>query len=225
MFQQKKDVSAKNENLKRIVQSQPRLEPGISLVEKPEGLPGFQALLSTELAANREKAVWIDSKNEASTYALKASGNEDIMRRTKIGRAFTPFQHNELVARIEEILSEDVEVLILPKIEVLYEDGQVKEWEAQELFQHAWNTVKEATERYELKTLVSTVKGPHKLYRRVEAECSTRIQIEATQHGWKYDKDDFEQMAYQDQGHMQTTVPLWKQKTSREKEKAVAEVS
>lgn len=102
----------------------------------------------------------------------------------------------------------------MPNIDFLYLDGQVKEWEAEELFQEAWKKVLEAKEEYELKVLVSLSSRNSSLSYAVIGDSNNKIQVETTQEGWRYDSEDFKQYAYRDGREVQTTVPYWSQKTS-----------
>jgi hypothetical protein len=171
-------------------------------------------LVSKELDGRNATAVWIDSKNESSTYALSSFGSQTIMEKVHIGRAFTPFQHHRLIHQLEEFVQENTEILVLPNIDFLYLDGQVKEWEAEELFQEAWQKLLEVKEEHGLKVLVSLASKNSALSYAVIGDSHNKIQVETTQEGWKYDSEDFEQYAYRDGREVQTTVPYWHQKTS-----------
>lgn len=199
---------------KVVIQSQPQLQPGINLLQKPEKLPVFQSLVSNELEGRNTTAVWIDSKNESSTYALSSFGSAAIMEKVRIGRAFTPFQHHRLIHQLDGFIQENTELLILPNIDFLYLDGQIKEWEAEELFQEAWEKILEIKKKYNLKVIVSLSAEDSGLSYAVIGDANNKIQVETTQQGWKYDSEDFEQYAYQDGQKIQTTVPYWLRKTS-----------
>lgn len=177
-------------------------------------MPVFQALVAEELRGRSASAVWIDSKNESSTYALSKFGGKEVLEKVQIGRAFTPFQHHRLIHQLEEFIQENTEILVLPNIDFLYLDGQLKEWEAKELFKETWKKILEVREEYGLKLLVSLSSRDSGLSYAVIDDADNKIQVEATQEGWKYDSQDFEQYAYRDGGEVQTTVPYWHQKTS-----------
>ncbi len=174
----------------------------------------FQSLVSAELEGRNATAVWIDSKNESSTYALNSFGSPTIMGKVQIGRAFTPFQHHRLIHQLEEFVQENTELLVLPNIDFLYLDGQIKEWEAKDLFQEAWQRIMKAKEEYDLKILISLASKSSSLSTTVIGDSDNKIQVETTQEGWKYNSEDFEQYAYRDGSEVQTTVPYWHQKTS-----------
>ncbi|MFB6100714.1 MAG: hypothetical protein ABEK16_05585 [Candidatus Nanohalobium sp.] len=176
------------------IRPQPQLEKGFNRVEKPGRIPVFQSILASQLDGRNASAVWIDTGNEASTYALN-SFSPELMEKVKIGRAFTPFQHHSLVHQVEEFIEEDTEVLILPNIAMMYADGQLREWEARELFKETWNHLKDVQEEEELKVVFSArnfsdIIGP---------DVETEIEVEETGQGLRYSGKS-EQMAYDNPG-------------------------
>ncbi|MFB6245640.1 MAG: hypothetical protein ABEJ03_04830 [Candidatus Nanohaloarchaea archaeon] len=171
-------------------------------------------MVSQELEGRKATAVWIDSKNESSTYALSSFGSGNIMEKLHIGRAFTPFQHHSLIHQLEDFIQENTEILVLPNIDFLYLDGQIKEWEAEELFHEAWEKILETKEKYSLKVLVSISVEDSSLNYPVIGKADNKIKVEPTQQGWKYSSDDFNQYAYENGQEIQTTIPYWLRKTT-----------
>lgn len=188
-----------------MLRSKPQLELGVNLVDNPEGFPVFQSLLDSELTGRRASAVWIDTGNEASTYAL-GSFSQDLLEKVEIGRAFTPYQHHSLVHQIDEFISEDTEILVLPNVSMLYRE--LSDWEAEELFRETWEKVIELQEEHELKILVSMEGdfGPHCLIHR---DVEKRIEVEETGRGWMY-SGSFDQMFFRDGACLQTTMNYWR---------------
>lgn len=199
---------------KLIIRSQPKLETGVNLLQKPEKLPVFQAVLANYLENKKSSAIWIDVGNESSTYALSSYGGPDILEKVKIGRAFTPFQHHSLIHQLEDDIQKNTELLVLPNITSIYLDGQIKEWEAEELFEEVWSKILELQEKHNLKVLVSVSSTYSSLNYIVNADNENRIKVESTSRGWKYDSDGFDQLIYQENGLVQTTVSYWDRKTS-----------
>ncbi|EGQ42922.1 MAG: hypothetical protein J07AB43_09110, partial [Candidatus Nanosalina sp. J07AB43] len=164
-----------------VVQSQPQLRQGVNLITKPEDLPAFQSLVSNELESRDSTAVWIDSGNESSTYALRSVGTRSTMEKVYIGRAFTPFQHHTLVHGLEEFVRENTEILVLPNIDLLYLDGQVREWEAEELFEEVWQKILKTAEKHELRVLVSFSSEGKSLLQYARKDIEIEITVGATQ--------------------------------------------
>ena len=205
-----------------VLSSRPSLEEGITLVEKPENVPVFQALVAEELDYSSGSAVWIDVKNESSTYALSSMGSRELMDRVYIGRAFTPFQHNQLIQNIESSVQEDTELLVLPNFSFLYLDGQVNEYEARELFESSWKKIKQVQKKYDLKVIVSMPDEMDEFNYIVEVEANSKLDIESNSKGLRYSSEEFEQLIYREQGLIQTTIPFWRRKT-RETSKIAVE--
>lgn len=199
---------------KVVLQSKPQLEEGVNLLEKPENLPVFQKLVASELEGKDAEAVWIDTKNESSTYALSAHGGSQIMDKVKIGRAFTPFQHHQLIQDLEKSINKKTQVLMLPNITSLYASGQISDWEAEEMLRETWNKIQEIRKKYKLKILVSIGEKSSTLTSIVLEDIKTEISVEKTVEGLKYSSDDFSQAAYQEGSVAQTTFSFWNQKSS-----------
>ncbi len=136
------------------------------------------------------------------------------MEKVHIGRAFTPFQHHRLIHQIEDFIQENTELLVLPNIDFLYLDGQIKDWEAEELFQEVWEKILEVRNEHDLKVLVSLSSRNSALCYALIGDTDNKIEVESTQEGWKYNSEGFQQYAYRDSGKIQTTVPYWLRKTS-----------
>lgn len=179
-------------------------------------------MTAAELEGKNASAVWIDSRNEASTYALSNHGGPEILEKVRIGRAFTPLQHHSLIDQLDEFVDQDTELLVLPNLTYHYVEGQLSDWERNELFEETWTQIREVQDECDLKVLLS-------LHRRdeldcfIEAECSNKITVETTDEGLKYSSGGFEQMAYRDGRALQTTISYWEEKTCR-KAKIKAEV-
>lgn len=198
---------------KIILQSKPQLEVGINLVEKTGKLPVFQSLISAEIEGSNASAVWIDTKNEASTYAISNFGGQELLEKVYIGRAFTAFQHHRLVQQLEEFIQENTELLVLPNISHLYISGQVNDWEAEELFQETWEKVLEVQKKHDLKVLVSVPEIDSGLNYAVIGDSDNKVQVDDTEQGWRYESSNFEQYGYREDGLVQTTMPYWQKKT------------
>lgn len=168
-------------------------------------------MVASELEKTGGKAVWIDTRNESSTYALSGYGSSSILQKVKIGRAFTPFQHHNIMHQLEDFVDEETELLVLPNIDHLYLDGQVNEWETEELFEESWEKVLQLQDKYGLKVLVSASKSSS-LYYYVSGDSDNKIDVDKTSQGWKYDSEEFDQMMYRDKGQLQTTIPYWVEK-------------
>lgn len=195
---------------KLVLQTQPQLQKGINTVQKPGKLPVFQLFTASEIGGRNATAVWIDSKNESSTYAL-SNHSTGLLEKVKIGRAFTPFQHHNLIHQLGRFIEEDTELLILPNIDYLYLDGQIKKWEAEELFQETWEKIMEIQEQHDLKVLVSHSQQPE-TSQIIGQNCGNTIKVDKTSQGLKHSSEKFDQMVYKNKDKLQTTMTYWNKK-------------
>jgi polyhydroxyalkanoate synthesis regulator phasin len=149
--------------------------------------------------------VWIDSGNQASTYALSAV-DEALLDRVEIGRAFTPLQHFQLVSRLDEFVSKETEVVVLPSIDLLYAKGQMKEEEAERCFQEMLERLEEYRKKFEFKVLLSTESqiGFHAL-----EYVTNRIEMSENSEGTRYSSKNYETLVYPVGKMYQTTVPYY----------------
>jgi hypothetical protein len=191
----------------------PEPEPGVNRIEVEADIPIFQVILGEKLSASTAEAVWIDSGNEASTYALASTGTPDVMHRVRIGRAFTAFQHFHLVNRIESFLNSETKYLVLPNIDQQYREG-VSEKERQDLFQSLLEKLKTiARERPEIKILYSFFQEDgSQMVLRLKSLAGNCIEIEQNSQGLREKSKRGDKMFYRDSGTIQTTLPYWRRK-------------
>ncbi|MBC5793460.1 MAG: hypothetical protein H8Z69_05510 [Nanohaloarchaea archaeon] len=187
---------------KLLVEFSPEIVEGINLVA---GEPDFQSLLGKKL---EREAVWIDSGSQASTYRLAAAGGEKILEKVYIGRAFTALQHYWLCQRLEEFVTEETEILVIPSLNLLYEEAQISSEESEELFKQTLTEIKRVREKYNLKVLVSLVDGSL----RFMLEYKNRIEMESTSEGRKTGEQHFYRKGMQ----LQTTIPYWHSRKTEE---------
>lgn len=202
-----------NQEKKLVARGRPRLHKGINLVRKPEGLPVFQQLAAAELEGRDASAVWIDTRNESSTYAL-SSFSPGLLEKVFIGRAFTPFQHHALIQNLEESIRKDTELLIIPEATFLYLNGQIKRWEAEQLFQETWKKILDFQDKYGLKVLISLPDKDSDLGSAVKDASENTVEVKETSEGWRYSSGEFKQLAYNGNGDAQTTLSYWREKKS-----------
>lgn len=204
------------------VQEVPDPDPGINRIEIDAEVPIFQVILGENLSVSRGKAVWIDSGNEASTYALASSGNREVMQRVKIGRAFTAFQHFHMVNRIEEFLEPDTEYIVLPNIDQKYREG-VSEKERQDLFQDLLAKLESIKkERPGIRILYSFLQeDASQIVLQMKSMTDDSIKIERSSQGLRRKSKREETMFYRKPGFIQTTIPYWRRKEFENPENTV----
>jgi hypothetical protein len=114
-----------------------------------------------------------------------------------------------MVSELEEFVDDSVELLVAPEISLLYEDGQLNEYEAEELFREMWGKLQEITEENDLKLLVS-VEGVFSYL--VEGNADNTIKVDETSQGARYSSNRLETLVYHQGNYIQTTVPYWRRR-------------
>lgn len=203
------EVEEKTESRKKLlVQTLPYLEKGVNLIEADSGLPIFQVLVANELSTG--KAVWIDQEDHASSFQMARAGGEDILSDIMVSRSYTPYQHYNTVMNADRILDQSVEVLVMPSVNLMYEDGQLRGKEREDLFEDVIQKLQEYVKEYDLKVLTSlSDRVAGELEFRVRAVAEKTVGAEVTAHGLKFDSEDFSSQIYRSNGKIQTTVPLF----------------
>lgn len=195
--------------VKPVLEVFPQLEKGLNLLDKPEKVPILQVLTAREIEGSNREAVWIDVKNQSSTYAL-ASVSEGVMEKVRIGRAFTVFQHHNLINRLEQFISPKTRLLVLPNFSYLYLEGNENRWSSRELFEESMQKVKEIQQEKDLKVLLTLPEERSELCFKVQNFADKHIKAKRTARGIKYSSENFETLFYRDGKAFQTTIPYWK---------------
>lgn len=187
------------------------LAEGFTLVE---GEPEFQPLLQ-----GSRGAVWIDSGNQASTYSL-ASVDERLLEKVRIGRAFTALQHFSLVDSLENFIGEETDTVVLPSLDLLYSEGQMKQEEAEEMFQEMISRLEKTVRANSLRAVVSI---SSELGFMAEPVVDRRMEIKENSQGVRCSSGKIRTKGYElVPGLYQTTIgyfqrggELWEERTPR----------
>jgi hypothetical protein len=204
------------------IEAVPEPEPGINRVKIDADIPIFQMMLGEELSASEKTAVWVDSGNTSSTYALASAGSRELLHRVRVGRAFTAFQHFHIVNRVEEFLDRDTGYIVLPNIDQQYRSGVSKK-ERQDLFQSLLRKLDSITgERSGIKVLYSFHKRDNsQINLQLDSMTGNVIEIEKNSQGLRRKSGRAETMFYRSSGMLQTTIPYWRKKSFEKPEKTV----
>ncbi len=212
-----REKNVESGGLKAVLSLLPELQEGVTRMQYSGSRPVFQ--LFTAYEALNGNCVWIDVENHSSTYALADVAGEDVLDRVSIGRAFTPFQHHQLCMDIEEFIDEDTELVAMPSVNGLYEDGQINTEEAEELLEEGLKHVREVAEEKGLKVLISNSdKAEGELEYLTGVYSQNFVSVKETGEGLRFSGSEFQTLIYPDSGVLQTTIPLWMRKAGGETE-------
>lgn len=214
-------MSQKKSNKRNKLEAVPSFEQGVNRVESDVDMPVFPLLVGKHLSRDGSKAVWVDSGNTSSTYAMASSGGEEVLDRVMVARAFTGFQHFHICNRLEEFLTQDTKYIVLPNIDQQYRDG-LSEKERNDLFQELVSKLESIkSERPEIKIIYSLhVDDSAQMNLNMISLTNNVVSIEKTDYGLK-DRQERSKRFYRDSGMLQTTVPYW---TRRKREQNIVEV-
>lgn len=113
--------------------SLPDLEPGLTLLETPDhrSTALHQLALDTVQQADGV-AYWVDARNTSSSYTLhEMAPHRRVLRRIRLARGFTAYQHFQIVRRVITQASMRTGCIILPNLASLYRDDDVPTHEAE----------------------------------------------------------------------------------------------
>lgn len=186
------------------------IDSGVTRIETETNKPVFQILIGERLSHSQKKALWIDSGNNCSTYALGSAGEVDVMDRVWIGRAFTALQHFHICNRLEEFIEPETEYIVLPNIDQQYREG-LGEKERNDLFSNLLSRLKALkNDKPELKILYSLYKDDSaQINLEILSLTDNTIELQETSHGMKSETNASKKKFYRDSGFVQTTVPYW----------------
>ncbi|MDG5775949.1 hypothetical protein VB773_14170 [Haloarculaceae archaeon H-GB2-1] len=152
---------------------------------------------------------WLDAGNTASTYALyDLAPSRRALRNVKVARAFTAYQHHELVRMTVSEASPRTSFLVAPNVGTLYRDGDLMTVEREGLFESSVTILAELAEVLDVPVLV-TACGDNRETELVAELAETEIDVERTKYGPRYESEDFETTVYWMNGWFQTTIPYW----------------
>ena len=189
----------------------PSLEPGITLVRtaEPRSTVLHQLALQTIRQVNGA-TYWLDARNTASTYALHTlADDERLLRRIRLARAFTAYQHFTLTERLINTVSPRTGCVVLPNAPSLYRDDDVPAHEAAPLFDAVVTALSEVASVYDIPVLVTDAGSADGLAESASTLADAIYRAEATDLGHRIVGEDFETTVYWDETGWQTTIPYW----------------
>lgn len=192
-------------------QTLPTLDAGVTVVQTPSRRSGaiHQLALAT-VGRTDGTAYWIDARNTAATYALSHQASSDeLLRRIRIARAFTAYQHQALVDRVLNQASSATGCLIVPNVASLYRDDDVPEYEAEPLLDAVLTRLDEIGSTFDVPVLVTDSGPDDGLAAIVRDAAMSVLECERTELGYRYEGPEFETDVYWTDAFWQTTIPYW----------------
>lgn len=188
----------------------PLLEPGMNVIDVPTPRsPALHQLTHETLTRTDDNnLLWVDARNTAITFRLHHPATSRRFIRGRIARAFTAYQHHELIRTLPHIATPSTPLIVAPCFTSLYHDDDIPEPEDAAYLRSSTAILAELGHTLNIPILVScTHMGP---LREIIAEyATTSITVEPTTEGYRYETDEFTTLIYWHQDYWQTTIPYW----------------
>ncbi|WP_435144468.1 hypothetical protein [Halobaculum sp. P14] len=192
---------------------QPTLDDGVTLLRPPDARSTALHRLVVDALADADRAggpaYWVDARNAAVSHALYRLAPADrALRGLQVARAFTAYQHLELVRTLARRARPGTRLVVAPNVASLYRDGDVPDGEADRLLRAALATLSELGDALDCPVVVSAT-GDDDHADRVADAADRVVDCERTALGLTYDAPGFDVDGYHRGDHWQTTIPYW----------------
>jgi hypothetical protein len=195
----------------RTADALPTLDAGVTLLRRSSPRDGGLArLVVAELARREGRAYWVDARNEAATRPLyEAAPDAETLSELRVARAFTAYQHHELVRSLPGRVTAHTSLVVVPRLPSLYRDPNVPDGEADRLLDATLGVLTELAAAVDAPVLV-TAEGPDdERDARVRDAADHEMSCRRTDLGLAFEAEEFTTDAYWRNGWWQTTVPYW----------------
>ncbi|MFB6105420.1 MAG: hypothetical protein ABEJ70_00465 [Halobacteriaceae archaeon] len=188
----------------------PRLESGVTVLERPDRGTGLHRLALATLADRAGTALWVDARGDASTYLLYDLADERTLRGLRVARAFTAYQHVAVVRAAARAADARTALLVAPAVASLYRDDDVPGREGERLLDATLTTLAGLADVLEVPALVSVrADAADALADRVRDAADATLAVRDTRLGTVVEGEAFAPRGYHRRGYWQTTVPYW----------------
>jgi len=187
----------------------PTPPPTLVRLRRPDA-PGaaLHRFVAATLADRDGRALWLDAGGDARTREL-----DDALPRgldaVAVARAFTAYQHHELVRRAVRAAGADTAVVVAPCTAALYRDDDLPDGLGRELLAASLATLRELAAAVDAPVVVTTPGDDEGLHGLVADRAGRTVACERTRAGLRYAGPDAETTVYRDGDGFQTTIPYW----------------
>jgi len=186
----------------------PDLSPGVTLLWAPPRSTALHQVALSALHAAAGLGVWVDARDVASTTLLGDLATPRTLRRLRIARSWTAYQHHELVRRLPGLLDARTDLVVAPAVASLYADDDVPSPEDRRYLTATLTVLAELARVLDCAVLVSAPPGGA-FADLVRSYAGYEIAVERTALGHRFVAEDFETTVYWGDGWWQTTIPYW----------------
>jgi RecA/RadA recombinase len=183
----------------------PTLDSGVTYLDD-EGAPAaLYRLVGSQLGEAAGPAYWVDARNAARPDAIDEYTSRRSGRSLRIARAFTAFQHYELVRSLPATVSPRTSLVVVPNVASLYATDDVPGHEADAMFEATLSLLDGVAEALDVPVVVTASERTD----RVAAAADRTLSAAQTQAGLRVDGPSFRTDVYWHDWGIQTTIPYW----------------
>lgn len=190
----------------------PSLSSGVTLLTMDERAVGaLHSLVLDRLLLSEGTAVWVDARNNAITTRLsKLAPSKRVLERISVARAFTPFQHYNIVEDLSNALTPETELVVVPAIEWFYGKDELQAGEGEQMLEGVLEYLHEIAKSHDIPVLISRAEH-ERLGSLVESSADVVLSCELTRFGPRFSGSEFETLVFEcSDGWMQTTLEFWR---------------
>lgn len=188
----------------------PPLKSGMNVIDVPAPQsPALHHLIHETLTrTDNNDLLWVDARNNAIAFRLHHPTTRRRFINAHIARAFTAYQHHELIRTLPRTATPTTALIVAPCFTSLYHDDDIPEPEDAAYLRSSTAILAELGHTLDIPILIScTHTGP---LRDIITEYATNtITVETTPEGYRYETNDFTTLIYWNQDYWQTTIPYW----------------
>lgn len=189
----------------------PTLDSGVTSLHSPSATGALRRLVVDELRRRDGPAYWIDTGAHASTYALyDLAPSERALSGLRVARAFTAYQHRELVDRVARRADSSTSLVVVSDATRLYADPDVPDADGATMLDDALARLAAVAATCDAPVLLGVSAGvDERLAERVRDCVDRELACERTPHGLRFEGPDYETLVYREADYWQTTIPYW----------------
>jgi hypothetical protein len=184
----------------------PDLAAGVTYLDG-DASTALYRLVGRHLDEERGPAYWVDAGNRAAPVALYEHLSRRACRSLRVARAFTGYQHFELVRSLPGKLRPNASLVVVPRLAAPYAEDDVPEYEADAMVAAILELLDAVATAADVPVLVTASADPYAADVRRAAD--RVLDATETRVGVRIDGDGFRTDVYVDQWGFQTTIPYW----------------
>ena len=184
----------------------PTLDSGVTYLDT-DTPSALYRVVARHLEEQSGPAYWVDACNRAAPVTLSDALSRRACRSLRVARAFTGYQHHELVRELPARVRPNTSLVVVPAVAALYADDDVPDYEADQLCAATLELLDAVATAVHVPVLVTTSVDTY--VDDVRAAADHTLDARATNAGLRFEGAGFRTDVYVDRWGFQTTIPYW----------------